>query len=100
MRQDENGVWHDDYHDGPVWLWFGLTYSAYAILPRRALCSMPREWQERFVKLMEEAETMLPEEAQGYDYWVRARSGNRFVDDGMGKYRHSKAFELRSQRND
>jgi hypothetical protein len=99
MRQDENGVWHDDYGDGPVWRWFGLTYSSYCVLPRRALCSMPLEWQERFVKLMEEAEELLPDEAKFHDYWVRAKDGNRFVEDGMAQYRHAAPFKLRLPNN-
>lgn len=33
--------------------WFGLTYSNYLVLPRTLLQSMPDEWQERFVGVLE-----------------------------------------------
>ena len=75
----ENSGERFNYSDGPVWHYFGLTYSSYLVLPRRGLCSMPVEWQRRFVALMEEAERLLPEEAQGGDYMVRRREGGRFV---------------------
>ena len=34
--------------------WFGLTYASYLVLPRSVLQSMPDEWQERFVEMLEE----------------------------------------------
>lgn len=85
------------YYDGPVWNWFSLSYSSYAVLPRRALCSMPVEWQERFVKLMEEAREMLPEEALYIDYWVRAKDGKRFVSDPNVPYRDTGPWPLTQQ---
>jgi hypothetical protein len=40
--------------DGPVHLWFGLTYSNYLVLPRTLLQSMPVEWQTAFTDLLDE----------------------------------------------
>jgi len=39
----------------PVHGWFGLTYANYLVLSRAVLQSMPLEWQEKFVKLLGEA---------------------------------------------
>lgn len=39
---------------GPVHTWFGLTYANFAVQHRARLQSMPLEWQQRYVDLMEE----------------------------------------------
>lgn len=93
IKNDEPYI--NTYSGGPVWEWFELTYSAYLVLPRVALCSMPLEWQEKFVALLREAESMLPDEAQGQEYMVRARKNGRFVSDGMSDYRHHAPLELK-----
>lgn len=38
----------------PIHEYFGLTYSNYLVLPRSILQSMPGEWQDKFVALLEE----------------------------------------------
>jgi len=96
VRQDADGTWHDDYSDGPVWHWFGLGYSSYAVLPRRAICSMPLDWQHRFVALMNEAHDLLPPEAHADEYFVRARSGGKFASDPNVPYRHAQPWALRN----
>ncbi|MFJ2399794.1 hypothetical protein ACIOUE_00720 [Streptomyces xanthochromogenes] len=40
--------------DGPVHLWFSLSYSNYQVLHRTLMQSMPIEWQERMVACLEE----------------------------------------------
>jgi len=35
-------------------LWFNLTYAAYLVLPRLWLETMPIEWQQKFVALLNE----------------------------------------------
>jgi hypothetical protein len=40
--------------DGPVHLWFELTYANFLVWHRAYLQSMPLEWQQRFVELAEE----------------------------------------------
>lgn len=44
----------DEYVLGgePIHEWFELTYSAYLVLPRSVLQSMPAQWQTRFVELL------------------------------------------------
>lgn len=84
------------YFDGPIWNWFGLTYSAYLVLPRVSLCSMPIGWQRRFVVLMQQAEDMLPPEFHGGTYAVQIRGEHgRFITDPLADYRHPPKVELR-----
>ena len=40
--------------DGPIHLWFGLSYSNYQVLHRTLMQSMPTEWQERMAACLEE----------------------------------------------
>lgn len=87
----------NNYNNGPVWNKFGLTYASYFVMPRAAMCSMPVEWQERFVALIEEAEELLPEGTLDGDYWVRLKQGNRFVSDPLSDYRHVRPLELRKK---
>lgn len=85
----------DRYSQGPAWLWFGLSYSSYVVMPRRAICSMPIYWQERFVALMNEAALLLPEEACMEEYMVRARKDGKFIEDPNVPYRHAAPWRLR-----
>ncbi len=39
---------------GPVHGWFGLTYANFLVIHRAQLQSMPADWQERFVELLED----------------------------------------------
>lgn len=47
--------------DGPIHLWFGLTYSNYLVLHRSMMQSMPVAWQERAVILFDELDQAFPE---------------------------------------
>lgn len=55
--------------DGPVHLWFELSYSNYAVLHRTLMQSMPVEWQERMVRCLEELDDAFShiERAPGYE---------------------------------
>lgn len=77
--------------DGPVHLWFGLSYASYAVQPRAVLQSMPTSWQQRFCDLMNEADEMgyrWPEQP-GTTYAVNLRldSDGRFLVDPLKGYR-------------
>lgn len=54
----------------PVHAWFGLTYSAYFVLPRSALQSMPKEWQSRFIRMIKEVDDAFGHLASGQPYRV------------------------------
>ncbi|HFF5960638.1 TPA: hypothetical protein ACGCF7_000470 [Stenotrophomonas maltophilia] len=76
------------YSHGPVWDAFGLSRAAYLVVPRRTLQSMPLDWQQRFVALMDEAHAHLPAEAFP-DYTVQRQERGRFLTDPLRDYRHT-----------
>lgn len=76
------------YAHGPVWDAFGLTRAAYLVVPRRTLQSMPLDWQQRFVALMNEAHAHLPADAFP-EYTVRRQDNGKFVADPLRDYRHT-----------
>lgn len=77
----------NDYSDGPVGNAFGLTRAAYFVIARRALQSMPREWQEQFVALIDQLHETI-DDADG-DYQVTLRENGRIVKDWRRDYRHT-----------
>jgi len=69
----------------PIHLWFNLTYANYLTLPRSVLQSMPREWQAKFVDLLEE----MRERYGGLDwpdYHVKAKRDGKFIQDPIPSY--------------
>jgi len=82
------------HSDGPVWNAFGLTRAAYLVVPRRTLQSMPLEWQERFVALINEAHAHLPVDAFP-EYIVRRHDNGKFVADPLRDYRHTGPLQPR-----
>lgn len=79
----------NDYYDGPVWKAFGLTRAAYAVFPRRALQSMPAEWQQQFIDLVEKMHATLGGDVFNADWSVNLREGGRFTKDWRADYRHT-----------
>lgn len=74
--------------------WFGLTYSSYLVFPRLALQEMPAEWQQRFVELMNEAETIMGSTPDDYAVLRRNKNG-RFRNDPWANYRRGTVKEAR-----
>jgi hypothetical protein len=87
--------------NGAVHEWFSLSYTNYMILQRRALESMPLEWQERFVALIEEMHESLDIQAIGIQewpdtYWVRLHGARgQFIHDPLAEYRHAPRIPLK-----
>ena len=81
--------------DTPVWTRFGLSYASYAVFPRIALCSMPIEWQEKFVSLLDEMIDKLPDGTMDGDYLVKMRENGKFVKDPLSDYRHHPKLQLK-----
>lgn len=78
-----------DYFNGPMWNWFGLSYSAYLVLPRTLLCGMPEEWQERFVAMLEEMREVYDNNRIEDNYMVKLRgTKGTFTTDPLASYRH------------
>ncbi|HGM7550507.1 TPA: hypothetical protein ACXI3H_005401 [Pseudomonas aeruginosa] len=53
------GVQENSGYD-QLWAWFGLSRSAYAVLPRVMMHAMPDDWQRRFAELMDEWDDHWP----------------------------------------
>lgn len=90
--------------------YFELTYAQYLAIPRSVLQSMPDEWQDKFVRLLEELDETFDWRRSGCYVNFRNRSG-RWMRDQLGDYqrgrriltpsecaelvnRHNEAFEL------
>lgn len=74
---------YDDIHH-----MFGLSYSSYLVLTRSILEAMPKDWQDKFVRLMQALEDRWPEDAPS-QFWVRASKDNKFYSDPYRNYRHA-----------
>lgn len=64
--------------------WFELSYSSYLVIPRSILQSAPDNWQEKFVKLLNELGEMgfrCPEKGKTYAVFTRNNETGRFTDD-------------------
>jgi hypothetical protein len=58
----------------PIHAMFELSYAHYIVLPRAAMQSMPLEWQERFVKCVDQLREALPDRyrlPEGLGYFVQ-----------------------------
>ena len=77
--------------------WFGLTYSNYLTLPRSLLQSMPDEWQERFVKCLEEMRAAFSHLGDMPDcYTVNARAAHgKFAHDPYADYERGRRVVMR-----
>jgi len=60
--------------------WFGLTYASYLTLPRSVLQSMPIEWQEQFVALLDELQS------KAFDHGIETPRYTVSARDKDGKY--------------
>lgn len=58
--------------NGPIHLWFGLTYSNYLVLCRSMMQSMPVTWQQRAVALFDELDAAFPDLPKPDSYIVTA----------------------------
>jgi hypothetical protein len=94
METNEIQARHDAYNHGPVWNAFGCTRAAYFVVARRALQSMPVEWQEQFVALMDQLHETIAD-ADG-DYSVTLRENGRIVQDWRRDYRHTGPMPLKA----
>ena len=67
--------------------WFELTYAQYLTIPRSVLQSMPDDWQEKFVALLEQLDETIDWYPNEGRYWVRLKDGRgRFVHDPLMDY--------------
>lgn len=97
--QDQSEPVECPYYHGPVWDAFGLTRASYLVVPRRTLQSMPLEWQQQFVALMDEAQAHLPAEAFP-EYTVRRVVNGKFVADPLRDYRRTGPIPPKESRDE
>ena len=74
---------------------FGLTYAAYLVLPRSVMKSMPDEWQNKFVDLIEELNESYSElfdEAGIDEYMVKAKKNGKFCKDVFMEYDRGRRY--------
>lgn len=73
--------------DGAVHDWFELSYAQYLTVPRSVLQSMPADWQEKFVKLLEEMDETIDWRPESGCYWVHLKDKDgHFVKDPLMDY--------------
>lgn len=96
MAIDKDGNLQDD----PVHGWFGLSYAQFLTLPRIVMQSMPFEWQEKMVALLDEIDETFDWRPENGQYWVRVRDDKgrfRAPDPEMCDYRHGSIEHLRKK---
>ena len=73
------------------WLYFGLSYASWLVIPRIALQSMPLKWQHKFFALVEELFESIefPEGYHDLSFVVTAKKNNKFVRHILPHYKHN-----------
>lgn len=67
--------------------WFELSYAQYLTIPRSVLQSMPDEWQQRFVKCLEELDETIDWRPKSGRYWVKLKDDDgKYVHDDLMDY--------------
>lgn len=64
----------------PIHEWFGLSYAQYLTIPRTVLQSMPEDWQERFVKCLDELDESIHWMPEIGDYRVQLLTTKKVFD--------------------
>lgn len=78
----------NDFGDGEIHYYFGLSYANYLVLPRTVLQSMPHDWQAKFVEMLKQIPYVIDEEWSpegGYRVIALTENG-RFAKDPYGDY--------------
>lgn len=78
-----------------IWHWFGLSYSAYLVLPRAVMCAMPKQWQYDFLVLLDELEATFDTDKFPGDYMVKAKKNGKFIKDPFSNYKRCDVEEFR-----
>ena len=84
---EQNHKWCDPINEADI-----LYRTQYLVLSRTLLEAMPKEWQHRFVNLIDEIGEefdFMNEEWETPSYLVRAKNERgRFIEDPWGRYRY------------
>lgn len=72
--------------------WFGLSYTAFVVMPRVAMMQMPKEWQEKMAELLHEYDETINTGAFGvHSCFVTVKDeNNKFMrmPEQLVNYRH------------
>ena len=80
-----------EYCDEAIHYWFELSYAQYLTIPRSVLQSMPNEWQQKFVDLLEDLDDTIDWRPKEGRYWVKLKDGNgRYVHDPLMDYQRGR----------
>ncbi|WP_440466935.1 hypothetical protein ACKI1H_27295 [Pseudomonas sp. YH-1] len=82
-----------------LWQWFGLSYSAYAVLPRVMMHAMPDDWQGRMAALLDEWIAAWPNQPD-ISAHIQIKQANRFIKtpEWLLNYRHPDQAQLERMR--
>lgn len=73
--------------------WFELTYAQYLTIPRSVLQSMPAEWQDKFVRLLDQLDNTIDWRPNKGRYWVMLKDGKgRYLHDPLMDYERGRRF--------
>jgi len=90
----------DDADRKDLQLWFGLSYSAFCVMPRVFMEAMPAEWQEKMAKLLFEYDELIDQSVCGvHSCFVTAKNANnRFMKmpEELLNYRHPRQEFIQS----
>lgn len=89
LVQDSEGVWSEPLGHSALWLWFGLSRSAWLTLPRVMVHEMPDEWQAQMAKLLGEWDVVY-QNKPNLDTCVTIRRNGRMckMPAYLTNYRH------------
>lgn len=89
----------DERFDEPIHEWFELSYAQYLTVPRSVLQSMPKEWQDRFVKCLVELDKKIDWRPREGRYWVKLKDdkGINIHDSLMDYERGRRRVPFRNQ---
>ncbi len=83
-----------------LWLWFGLSYSSFLVLPRVAMHAMPKDWQEKMAELLNQYDETIDMGAFGVDscFVTVKDKENRFMKmpPELLEYRHPRPETIES----
>lgn len=87
--------------DEPIHGYFGLSYANYLVMPRSVLQSMPIDWQEKFVELLNSIPETIDEDFEPVGgYFVQARDDDgSYAEDLYSNYERGRRRLKTKQEN-
>ena len=97
IKDDEKGMWVE----GPLHVWFELSYAQFLTLPRLVIEHMPLKWQLTMKELLEELDSAFDWRPKEGRYWVKLKDNKgRYCHAPLADYRHGNVEYIRRKRED